>query len=173
MHIKVATTEEEFEQIYRLNYETFVEEINQHEIRADKRLVDKYHVHNNYLIALDNNSQITGMMSYNMNRPFSLEHKGLSINEYIPPKTKVAEIRLLSVKKEWRGRNVLFQINKVLFKILLMNKISAVFISATTRQLNFYKKSGFIPFGELVGKEGAFYQPMYIKLSSVNKKLLV
>jgi hypothetical protein len=36
---KIAETENEFEQIFRLNYKTFVEEIPQHERNAEKRLV--------------------------------------------------------------------------------------------------------------------------------------
>jgi len=44
------------------------------------------------------------------------------------------------------------------------------FISATTRQLELYKKIGFAPFDELVGIEGAFYQPMRITFDNLKKE---
>ena len=47
---KVATEAWEFEQIHRLNYQTFVEEIPQHPPNPEKKLVDKFHQENTYLI---------------------------------------------------------------------------------------------------------------------------
>ena len=50
---RIATTRHEFEQIFKLNYKTFVEEIPQHERNAERRLVDKFHEENTYLICMD------------------------------------------------------------------------------------------------------------------------
>ncbi len=47
---KIANTEEEFEQIFRLNYETFALEIPQHQQNEYCRLVDKFHHENTYFI---------------------------------------------------------------------------------------------------------------------------
>ena len=41
MIYKIANTAEEYEQIFKLNYETFVEEIPQHEKNETKKLKDK------------------------------------------------------------------------------------------------------------------------------------
>jgi len=51
---KVAATADEFEQIHRLNYQTFVGEIPQHSPNPEGRLVDKFHAENTYLIGVRN-----------------------------------------------------------------------------------------------------------------------
>ena len=66
---KVATEDWEFEQVHRLNYRTFVEEIPQHQPSAAQRLVDKFHAENTYLICLSN-QKLAGMLAVRGNRPF-------------------------------------------------------------------------------------------------------
>ena len=43
MIYKIANTQEEYEQIFKLNYETFVDEIPQHKKNETKKLKDKFH----------------------------------------------------------------------------------------------------------------------------------
>ena len=50
---KIATEASEFEAIHRLNYDTFVEEIPQHTANPERRLVDRFHAQNTYVICLD------------------------------------------------------------------------------------------------------------------------
>src|SRR6185436_19248723 len=45
---KVASEPWEFDQIHRLNYKTFVEEIPQHQANPDGVLVDRFHATNIY-----------------------------------------------------------------------------------------------------------------------------
>lgn len=170
IQIKIANSEREFEQIHRLNYRTFVDEIPQHKKREDRRLVDVFHDKNNYVIATIN-EKLIGMLAYNTQRPFSLDKKGVDINSKIPAGTKIAEIRLLAVENQWRKSTITFRLLQALIIRLKEQKIQMGFISATTLQMDFYKKIGFISFGELVGKEGAWYQPMYITFDQLNQKL--
>lgn len=58
---KIADAEEEFAQIHRLNYRTFVEEIPQHIPNATGILVDRFHAENTYLIGL-RASSLVGML---------------------------------------------------------------------------------------------------------------
>ena len=58
MIYKIANTAEEYEQIFKLNYETFVEEIPQHEKNETKKLKDKFHDKNIYIIAKKKNDVI-------------------------------------------------------------------------------------------------------------------
>ena len=51
---KIATSNDEFEQIDRLNYQTFSEEIPQHQRNAEQRLVDQFHAENTYIICIKN-----------------------------------------------------------------------------------------------------------------------
>src|SRR5213596_1131255 len=96
LRFKIASEESELEQIFRLNYKTFVEEIPQHPPNPEKRLVDRFHHENAYLIALDAD-QLIGMMAVRDKRPFSLDEKLGNIDRYLPPGRKICEIRLLAV----------------------------------------------------------------------------
>ena len=60
---KVATTEQEFDAIAALNYETFVEEIPQHEQNSNKRLVDKFHAENTYIVVHSDSSYLKARQS--------------------------------------------------------------------------------------------------------------
>ena len=44
--VKIATEDWEFDQIHRLNHQTFAEEIPQHTAQPSGRLVDRFHDEN-------------------------------------------------------------------------------------------------------------------------------
>lgn len=166
MILKPATELNEFLQIHELNYETFVEEIPQHQENAERKLVDKFHNKNQYIIAKVE-EKVIGMVCYNMERPFSLDEKLPDLDNYLPAYKKVAEIRLLAVRPEERKATVAYRLLKYLSKVLIQSQTNAAVISGTTRQLPLYKKIGFVPFGPLVGTANASYQPMYITLKEL------
>ena len=159
--LKFAETEEEFDQIFALNYHTFVEEIPQHEANSEKKLKDKFHENNTYIICKDGET-IVGMIAFCGQRPFSLDAKVEHLDSYLPPHEKVYEIRLLAVKETYRHTRIAALLLQTLIKHLLEIKVDMAIISGTTRQLPMYEKMGFQPFYQLVGKPGAYYQPMYI-----------
>jgi len=102
MIYKIANTAEEYEQIFKLNYETFVEEIPQHEKNETKKLKDKFHDKNIYIIAKKKN-EVIGMISLSDQRPFSLDLKLNDIDKfYTGSYKKPVEIRLLSIKEQYR-----------------------------------------------------------------------
>lgn len=166
MLITKPCSDEEYEQIFRLNYSTFVEEIPQHNTNESKILVDKFHTKNNYLIA-KKNREITGMICYSVERPFSLDNKISNLDSYLPAHNKMAEIRLLSVKQDHRNGVAAYKILKQLCEELIRQQIDMAVISGTTRQLSLYQKIGFTPFGALVGTNEAAFQPMYITLKNL------
>ncbi len=165
MIIKPATEENEFLQIHQLNYKTFVEEIPQHQQNSEKILIDKFHHKNNYIIA-KRNDKLIGMVCYNTRRPFSLDEKLPELDNYLPGSTSIAEIRLLSILPEERKTTVAYRLFQYVGIELSRLEIDTAIISGTTRQLQLYKHLGFTPFGALVGKPGAFYQPMYVMLKN-------
>ena len=59
---KIATEPWEFDQIHRLNYRTFVDEIQQYQGSGNGLLVDKFHDKNAYFIAL-HEGRVVGMVS--------------------------------------------------------------------------------------------------------------
>lgn len=158
---KIADQPWEFEQIYALNYQTFVEEIPQHPVNPDGRLVDKFDAENTYLICLDGR-HLVGMICVRGNRPFSLDHKLENLDSYLPPARKICEYRLLSVSPAYRTGRVLLGLVAEVVRYCLEQGYDLALISGTTRQLKLYRALGFVPFGPLVGEPGAQFQPMYL-----------
>ena len=163
LRFKIASEESEFDLIFRLNYKTFVEEIPQHPPNPEKRLVDRFHHENAYLIALDAD-QLIGMMAVRDQRPFSLDEKLGNIDRYLPPGRKICEIRLLSVLPSHRNGMVFQGLLKLLLEYGKSQRYNLAVISGTVRQQKLYKHLGFVPFGPLVGSKEAEYQPMYLTL---------
>jgi len=165
---KTATEDWEFEQIHRLNYRTFVEEIPQHQASPTHRLVDKFHAENTYLICLSE-QKIAGMLAVRGNRPFSLDHKVSELDQHLPAGRTICEIRLLAIEKKFRGMRggqVLAGILALLWQHGVEKGYDLAIISGTTRQMKLYQHLGFVPFGPLVGTGEAQFQPMYVTLET-------
>jgi aspartate aminotransferase-like enzyme len=165
---KIADDPNELQQVNQLNYKTFVNEIPQHEENEEKLLVDKFHDENTYIIA-KNHEEIVGMIALRAKRPFSLDHKLQDLDQYIPSGSIPCEVRLLSVKDEYRSTRVFYGLCKRLVQLCLEKGYDLALISGTVRQLKLYKRIGFIPFASLVGDENARFQPMYITKASFEK----
>ncbi|MDE0583142.1 GNAT family N-acetyltransferase [Planococcus sp. A6] len=161
IYYKIADSEEEMEQIHRLNYETFVEEIPQHDKSQEQRLVDRFHEENTYWIAKQDN-RLIGMVALRGIRPFSLDQKLGAVDHYLPDEAKPCEVRLLSVRREYRGKRVFFGLLQQVVASCLQQDYNCVLISGTVRQARLYRHIGFKPFGPLIGTENAQYQPMLL-----------
>jgi len=159
--VKVADKQDEFNQIYDLNYKTFVEEIPQHEQNERKKLIDKFNEQNTYIIVLQND-KVMGMVALRGKRPFSLDYKLENLESYLPVKKDILEVRLLSVNKQLRNTKILILILKGIIAYVANAKYKIAIISGILNQQNLYKHLGFIPFGPLVGDENAKFQPMYL-----------
>ncbi|MCA1058974.1 aminotransferase class V-fold PLP-dependent enzyme [Rossellomorea aquimaris] len=165
LQYKIARDPDEFQQIYSLNYQTFVEEIPQHEINDSRMLKDRFHDENTYVIAKAGD-EVVGMIAVRSDRPFSLDQKLGNLDEYLPPHSVLCEIRLLSVKETYRSTRVFYQLCEVLLSHCLEKGYTMALISGTVRQLKLYKRMGFRPFAKLVGKDAARFQPMYLTRES-------
>src|SRR5438105_4765238 len=162
---KTATEDREFEQIHRLNYKTFAEEIPQHHPSPAQRLVDKFHAENTYLICLSGN-KLVGMLAVRGNRPFSLDQKLEKLDSYLPAGRNICEIRLLAIEKKFRGAQVLQGILALLWQHGIEKGYDLAIISGTPRQFRLYQHLGFVPFGPVVGAGEAQFQPMYVTLET-------
>lgn len=158
---KTAEEPWELEQVYRLNYRTFVEEIPQHDPNPERRLVDRLLDHSTCFIGLAGR-QVVGMIAVSDQRPFSLDRKLRDLDLYLPPARRPCELRLLSVEKEHR-RGVVF---KGLFRLAVRhaqeNDYDLAVISATESQIRLYRHIGFVPFGPPLGTPAAPFQGMYL-----------
>lgn len=168
MCVKVASHAWEYEQIHALNYDTFVDEIPQHPSSEHKKLIDKYHHENTYVICIIN-EEVVGMIALRDKRPLSLDHKLEKIESFLPPFQSILEYRLLAVKKAYRNTVIFTAIMKKSFELAIDGNYDIAVISGTTSQVRLYTHLGFKPFGTLVGKQDAYYQPMYIDVASALK----
>ena len=164
---KIADQPWEVEAVHALNYKTFVEEIPQHEPNREKKLADKFHEENTYIVCVNEGLRIlAGMIAFRGQRPFSLDKKLADLDSYLPPGRSLCEIRLLAVEEKYRYT----RISQSLIAQLVQHAIDCghdlAVISGTVRQIKLYQYLGFVPFGPLVGSEDAQYQPMYLTLEA-------
>lgn len=165
---KFASEDWEIEQIHRLNYRTFVEEIPQHQASPTHRLVDKFHAENTYLICL-HDQKLAGMLAARSKRPFSLDQKLPDLDSYLPGGRTVCEVRLLAIDKQFRGSRggqILSGLLALLWQHGVEKGYDMAIISGTMRQLRLYQHLGFVPFGPVVGSGEAQFQPMFVKMET-------
>lgn len=168
--IKLAETAAEREQVHRLNYATFVEEIPQHAPNAERRLVDRFDAENEYVIALGADDELVGMLALRAKRPFSLDQKLAQLDSYLPPHRSLCELRLLAVRREHRHRALFRDLIATTARRCVAAGHDLAVISGTTRQLALYRHLGFETFGPLVGADGAQFQPMALSLERLRSQ---
>jgi aspartate aminotransferase-like enzyme/GNAT superfamily N-acetyltransferase len=161
MQYKVATESLEFEQIFKLAYDTFVEEIPQHQPNPDRRHVDRFHDENTYLIARAGD-EVVGMLAIRGDRPFSLDEKLGNVDRYLPEGRSVCELRLLAVRKDYRRGAVFHGLMDLLVAHFRARGFDLAIISGTRRQEKLYRHLGFVPFARMVGTTDAPFQPMFL-----------
>ena len=170
---KVAGEPREFDMIHALNYRSFVEEIPQHATNGERRLVDRFHAQNTYVIAL-HGGELAGMVAIRGERPFSLDEKLPDLAAYLPPRRRLCEIRLLALEPRYRKSAVFAGLIARLLQVARERRYEVALISGTVRELRLYRHLGFEPFGPLVGRAGAEYQPMMLtaeRFASCTRKL--
>lgn len=161
--VKIATEAWEFEEIHRLNHETFTREVPQHASNALGSLVDRFHDENTYVIATEN-GRVAGMVAIRGRRPFSIDHKLPDLDTYLPPGRSICELRLLAVDKQDRMTRLLPALLERVWRHCLGEGYDMVVISAVLRQVKLYHRIGFEPFGPLVGTPPVLFQPMMLTL---------
>jgi hypothetical protein len=158
---KVATEPWEFEQVHRLNYLTFVEEIPQHPPNPHGVLADPFLAQSTCFICLDS-SRLVGMVTVCGRRPFSLDAKLPDLDSFLPPSSRPCEVRLLAIQKAHRGAQVLGGLLAMLIRHCLEAGYTVGLISAAKSQERLYRHLGFVPFGPPLGTERAPFHAMYI-----------
>ena len=163
--VRLATSADA-DAIHALNYRTFVEEIPQHTPNAARRHIDRFHDENVYAV-YEVEDRIVGMVSGRTQRPFSLDQKLGSVDDYLPAGRTPVEIRLLAVEPEFRASRVFAQLVGFITRHFMAQGFDLGIMSGTTRQLRLYRHLGFHAFGPLIGTDQASYQPMYITAEEV------
>jgi hypothetical protein len=162
--IKVASQPDEFDQIHELNYRTFVEEIPQHEPNHARRLVDRFHEENTYVVAKEG-ERVIGMVCVRDQRPFSVDQKIGRFEDHLPAgvaePARPCEIRLLAIERGHRRARVIFGLLAEIARISVERGYDCAVMSGRLANLSLYRALGFRPFGPLTGSAEAPYQPMY------------
>lgn len=169
LRFKVASAPDEVEQIHRLNYRTFVEEIPQHAPNPERRLVDRFHEQNTYIICL-RGKRLIGMIALRAERPFSLDAKVPELNGHLPDGRSVCEVRLMAVEHGERRGRVFWGILRLAWEYSRGRGWNLFVASCAVRQMKLYRHLGFVPFGPLVGRPEALFQPMYITLEAFEER---
>lgn len=170
--IKIADQPFEFEQIQQLNYQTFVEEIPQHNpaINNNKTLRDKFHDENVYIIAVVE-KEVIGMLAYRGKRPFSLDEKLPDLDQYFSHGCYPGEVRLLTVKKQYRHFKVFFSLFEKILEYCFDQGHNSIVISAVVTQVKLYRHMGFRAFGPLLFSGSTHFQAMIIDLVNIKYKM--
>ena len=165
---KRATEPWEFEEIYQLNYASFVEEVPQHPANDDRALVDQFHEENTYFICR-RGADLLGMICARDRRPFSLDQKLGRLEDYLPQAegARICEIRLLAIRPDLRRTRVLPGLLTMMARYCQEGGYDYVVMSGRVSQQPLYRHIGFIPFGPVVGDDAAPYQPMYRPVGNV------
>jgi hypothetical protein len=159
---KRAETDDDFEQIHRLNHRTFVEELGQHPPPGSGRLVDKFHGKNVYFVALTA-GQVVGMISAHDQAPFSVADRLAEPELLCRPGINPLEVRLLAIEREHRSGLVLAGL---LWSMLEFanRRYTDVFISGVMERAGMYERLGFRALGPAVRSGMAEFIPMSMKL---------
>ena len=171
LRVKIASEDWELEQVYDLNYRTFVEEIPQHSPNPERRLVDARLAHSVCYVCLDGR-RLRGMVAVCDRRPFSLDAKIERLDTFLPPHRRPCEVRLLAVEKDDRGSAVFIALMGAVLRHARENGYDLAVLSGARSQLHLYDHMGCVPIGPPLGTEAAPYQGMYLTWDRVSPALL-
>lgn len=167
---KRAETAEEFEEVHRLNYRTFVHEIPQHADPGDGRLVDKFHHKNTYFIVLAND-RLIGMISGHGEPPYSVADRMPDSSVLHAPGTRPMEVRLLAIEPGKRKTTLCFGLLFVLYQHAQKLGYTHLFISAVKERIPLYRRLGFEQLGPPVAQGRAAFAPMVLTVGRLPKKV--
>jgi GNAT superfamily N-acetyltransferase len=158
---RIARHPWEFEQIHRLNYRTFVDEIPQHPPNPARRLVDSLIGRSTPFVCLEGR-RLIGMVMMSGERPFSLDRKLPGLDGYLPPASRPCEARLLMIEPRHRRGRVFGELLVRAARWGRTQGYDLALISATLREMRLYRHLGFVPFGPPLGAAEAPFQGMYV-----------
>jgi aspartate aminotransferase-like enzyme len=167
---KQAETPEEFEQIHRLNYRTFVGEIPQHADPGTGKLIDKFHAKNAYLIVL-RADRVVGMLSTHDQPPFSIADRLSDPSILHQPGLKPLEVRLLAIEPQERNSMLFFGLIWTLYNHAQTGGYTHLFISGVENRVDLYHRLGFEALGPAVPCGQSSFVPMALTIGKLPDKI--
>jgi len=163
---KIAETPDEIEQVHRLNYETFAEEVGQYPESGSGQLVDKFHEKNTYFVAIED-GKVVGMMATHDQPPFSVAARLADPHLLDRLGTRLLEARLFAIRPDKRMGPVTRGVLWLVFEYGLANNYSHLIISGISSRCRMYERMGFRPLGPAVRDGDAEFVPMAMSLKRV------
>jgi aspartate aminotransferase-like enzyme len=167
---KQAESDLEFEQIHRLNYRTFVNEIRQYTDPGNEQLVDKFHHKNVYFIG-QKHGRVVGMLSAHDKPPFSIGERLPDPSIIARPGMSVMEVRLLAVEPSERHSSLFFGLVYVMYSHAIKVQKTHLVISGVAQRMRMYQRLGFEPIGAAVTSGQASFVPMILTLADIPYKM--
>ncbi|MGI9012876.1 MAG: aminotransferase class V-fold PLP-dependent enzyme [Phycisphaerales bacterium] len=167
---KCAETEEEFEQIHRLNYRTFVEEVGQYPDNGSDQLVDKFHDKNRYFIALEN-GHVIGMLAVHSEPPFSITDRLHDTAALDGLGDRIMEVRLFAIEPDKRYGPVSRGLLWLMYEWAQLRGYTHLVISGIASRMRLYERMGFEPLGDPVECGDASFVPMAMSFSSIPENI--
>jgi aspartate aminotransferase-like enzyme/predicted N-acetyltransferase YhbS len=167
---KRAETSQEFDEIHRLNYRTFVSEVPQHPDTGNGLLVDKFHDKNIYFIAVYE-GRVVGMVSAHDQPPFSVTERLSDPSLLQRPGTRLLEVRLLAVEPGRRHSRVLPGLLWGLLEYARASGHTHMVISGLQDRVSLYQHLGFRSIGPAVPEGTVAFVPMELALRRIPARL--
>jgi len=166
----VASTSDQLEQVYRLNYATFVSELGQHDADGSGRLVDKFDRKNTYLIGL-RDRRVVAMVTVHGEPPFSTARRlaDQSVLESIDG--RILEVRLLAISPEERQRVVFAGLLWHVQEYAAEKGYTHLLISGYVKRVDIYERLGFRALGPPVRSGNVEYVPMIVALAEMPARI--
>lgn len=165
---KRADTNDEIEQVHRLNYRTFVGEVRQYPDDGAGRLVDKFHDKNVYFIAV-RNERVVGMMGAHGEPPFSVASRLPDAGILEAAGVCPAEVRLLAIDPQERHGPIIYGLIALFYEHVTAHGYTDVYISAVADRISLYEGLGFRSIGPPVPCGNASFVPMTISVSGLKQ----
>ena len=160
---KQADAPSEFQQIHRLNYRTFAEELGQHVPDGSGVLIDPFHDRNTYHIAVQD-SLVLGMVAAQDRPPFSIEKRLANRSVLDTFGGPLLEVRLLAIKPACRHRLILPGLLLAVYGYACERRYSHMLISGVIDKVEMYRRIGFRALGPAVESGAASFVPMAMPL---------
>lgn len=163
---KPLQTAQEMEQVHRLNYQTFAQEIRQYAADGTGRLVDKFHDKSCYYIAACD-GRVVGMISAHDQPPFSTAARLADPGVLEQPGMRTLEVRLLAVDPNQRHSTVFAGLIWSVYQHAREGGYTHLLISGLVQRRRLYERLGFRPLGVPVRGGDAEFVPMILELGSL------
>ena len=168
--IIVASSPEQLEEVYRLNYATFVTELGQYEGDGSGRLVDKFDEKSTYLVAL-RDGRVVGMVSVHGKPPFSTAQRLADPSVLKSIGGRLLEVRLFAIDPGERQRMVFAGLLWCVQEYAKEEGYTHLLISGHVKRVAIYERLGFRPLGPPVRSGRAEYVPMIVALEDMPERI--